>query len=481
MLGQEISVDPLFADRRTLLKTHKDGRLVMEIERKKGDSDAKEPEGWLAKKTKWVRVFDVIVSDKKDDDLGTTEYDNLIRALTTSADQFIGWMIFDERRAWINHPGQNVKMHLQSKGLAKDAAETIMGTSLGKGWRLVSLPFREEYPGDRQWNRNAAQFVYQPAALESDQAPCHPHWDMICDHIGMELTPVLRDLPWAQKANIKTGGDYLRAWIACAFREPFEQLPYLFLWGSEKAGKSTLHQALRLLVTKGVVKADKSLAPNNEFNGELAGAIICAVEEIDISLTPGAYARIKEWTTALTIAIRQMRCDVYQVPNTTHWIQTANKASACPVASGDTRVTVIQVGDLLEEEQIPWPTMKELLKEEAPHFMYTLLNAPLPPLIDRLRLPMVVTPSKERTIDFNKTLLQRFIEDCCQVKKDTLTLRFSEFYDGFQKWLDADDKHRWTKIKVTRDMPNKNCVVKGHAGIRFVQDLVFKAAEAGMC
>ena len=131
----------MFADRKTLLKTHKDGRLVMEIERKKGDSDSKEPEGWLAKKTKWVRVFDVIVSDKKDDDLGTTEYDNLVRALTTSADQFIGWMIFDERRVWINHPGQNVKMHLQSKGLAKDAAETVMGTRsarVGDWWASPS-------------------------------------------------------------------------------------------------------------------------------------------------------------------------------------------------------------------------------------------------------------------------------------------------------------------------------------------------------
>ena len=184
-------------------------------------------------------------------------------------------------------------------GLAKDAADTIMGTSVRKGWRLVSLPFCPEYPGDRQWNRNAPQFLYQPATLESDQAPHHPHWDMICDHIGMELTPVLRDLPWAQKANIQTGGDYIRRPGSPApSASHLSNLPYIFLWGSERAGKSTLHQALSLLVTKGVVKADKALATNNEFNGELAGAIVCAVEEIDITLTPGAYARIKEWTTA---------------------------------------------------------------------------------------------------------------------------------------------------------------------------------------
>ena len=60
---------------------------------------------------------------------------------------------------------------------------------------LVNLPFREEYPGGRQWNLDAAQFKYKPAELADDEVPYHPHWDMIFDHIGHELTPVLRELP----------------------------------------------------------------------------------------------------------------------------------------------------------------------------------------------------------------------------------------------------------------------------------------------
>ena len=391
-------------------------------------------------------------------------------------------MIFDKSGVWIGHPGPNVKMLLQKHGNAKDEAERVMGGAIGKGWRLVNLPFREEYPGDRQWNQDAAQFSCQPAALEPDQPPHHPHWDMIFDHIGIELTPALRDLPWAQQANIKTGADYLRAWVACAFREPFEPLPYLFLWGNENSGKSILHEALALLVTKGVVKADKALTSNNEFNGELAGAIICAVEEKDVTLTPGAYARIKEFVTARTIAIRQMRRDVYMVPNTTHWIQTSNKQAACPVASGDTRITVIEVSDLLKEQEVAKPEMLVKLKEEAPHILYTLLNMQLPPSTGRLRLPMVATPSKARTVDLNKTSLQRFLEECCQAKKGGQTLRFGEFYDSLQKWLDAGEKHVWTKIKVTREMPNRHRIVKGHAGDRYVQDLVLKAPpEARPC
>ena len=288
-------------------------------------------------------------------------------------------------------------MVLQSKGLAKDAAETIMGASLCKGWRLVDLPFREAYPGGRQWNRNAAQFrlsARRPGA-RPDAAPSALGHDLRPHRRGTDARVARR---WAgrkrrtsRQAAITSGPG-----LPAPSASPLSNCPTCFLWGSEKAGKSTLHEALGLLVTKGVVKADKALTSNNEFNGELAGAIICAVEEKDITLTPGAYARIKELTTARTIAIRQMRRDVYQVPNTTHWIQTSNKQSACPVISGDTRITVIQVGDLLEEQQVPKKKMEEYLKEEAPHFMYTLLNLPLPPCIDRLRLPMVVRPAKRR-------------------------------------------------------------------------------------
>jgi phage/plasmid-associated DNA primase len=228
-------------------------------------------------------------------------------------------------------------------------------------------------------------------------------------------------------------------------------------------------------VTKGVVKADKALTNNNEFNGELAGAIICAVEEKNIALTPGAHARIKDFVTAKTLSIREMRRNVYEVPNTTHWIQTANHQAACPVVKGDTRITVIEVGDLLPEQEVPEPLMRAKLKEEAPHFMYTLLNMPLPPSITRLRLPVVTTPSKAITEELNQTDLQKFIADCCQVKPGVQSLRFSEFYDAFQKSLDMGEKHTWTKIKVRRELPNRHRVVAGHGHERYIQNLVFKA------
>ncbi len=237
VLGQpDTPIDPMFEGRKTTLKPHKDGRLVVEIERAKGDADKPEPEGWLAKKTKWVRVFETAIHDKQDDEIGadanTTTCSVPSRRPPSSFSA--GWSTTRAANGSDN-PAANVKMLLQNLGNAKDKAECIMGGAIGQSWELVSLPFREEYPGGRQWNRDAAQFSYQPAALEPDETPHHPHWDMIFDHIGVELTPALRSLPWAQKANIKTGADYLRAWVACAFRDPFEPTPYLFLWGNENS------------------------------------------------------------------------------------------------------------------------------------------------------------------------------------------------------------------------------------------------------
>ena len=228
-------------------------------------------------------------------------------------------------------------MVLQTWGTPRTRPRPSWARPSARGWRLVNLPFREEYPGGRQWNLDAAQFKYKPAELADDEVPYHPHWDMIFDHIGHELTPVLRELPWAIEANIKTGADYLRRWVACAFRDPFQPLPYLFFFGPEDSGKSIFYESLQRLVTKGVVKAERSLT--SEFNGELSGAIICAVEETDIAKAPGAHAKIKEYSTGRTILIRKMRHDCFAQPNATHWVQTANRRENCPVFPGDTRIT----------------------------------------------------------------------------------------------------------------------------------------------
>ena len=123
--------------------------------------------------------------------------------------------------------------------------------------------------------------------------------------------------------NIRTGAQYLTAWIASTLRRPFEPLPYLFLFGPENSGKSIIHEAIDLLVTKGVTRADRALSNKNDFNGELHNAILCVVEERNFSADEVAHQRIKDWVTPIDISIRRMRTDSYKQKNTTHWVQCA--------------------------------------------------------------------------------------------------------------------------------------------------------------
>jgi phage/plasmid-associated DNA primase len=284
----------------------------------------------------------------------------------------------------------------------------------------------------------------------------------------------LRELPWASEANIRTGADYLRRWVACAFRDPFQPLPYLFFFGPEDSGKSIFYESLQRLVTKGVAKAERSLT--SEFNGELSGAVICAVEEVDIAKAPGAYAKIKEYSTGRTILIRKMRHDCFTQPNATHWVQTANSARNCPVFPGDTRITMISVNALLKTQKIAKPKLEPLLDREAPHFLYTLMHLELPPMLDRLRLPVVATASKQAAQEDNQTALERFIAQSCEKTPDQHTL-LGDFYERFQESLDASEKPAWSKIRVGKELPVEHQRIAGHANVKYVSNLTLKPAE----
>ena len=361
-------------------------------------------------------------------------------------------------------------MLLQNLGNSKTDAEEIMGGAIEKEWELVCLPFQTEYPGGRQWNRGAAQFRYKPSDLDGEE-PSHPHWDAIYDHVGQELTPALSEMPWAIDSGIKTGGDYLRAWTACVFRYPFEQLPYLFLHGPEESGKSTFWESMDILITRGVVKADKALTSQSDFNGELVGAVICAVDEKDISKYPGAAAKIRDASTSKTLSIRKMRTDAFEVPNTTHWIQTGNHLKMCPIPPGDTRVTVCFVP--LPTSDIPKKFLFEELHKEARDFMYTLMTLPLPPVIKRLRLPIITTASKLQSIDAERDTLDRFIATQCTPDSNSM-LRIKDFCDRFLDSLSPEDRAMWPKARILSEFPPQFPLVEGHSNIKFFAGLALK-------
>ncbi|MGN6545771.1 MAG: primase-helicase family protein, partial [Aureliella sp.] len=290
--------------RKATLNRTKDGQLRIDVARTKDDGE--DLENWTSqKKGHWSQIIPINAetSDKK-----ILDYDNIIRCLETPSNRAAGWAVVKPNGQWTHKGASSIKTVLQAKGHEKPEAECLMGAAEMSPWRLVSIPFAPEYPGDRQWNLNAPQLRYKPAAPDDDDhnSP-HPHWDLILDHVGSSLNDSLETEAWAQDAGVVTGAAYLKCWMASLIRDPFGPLPYLFLFGPENSGKSILHEAFSLLVTGGVVKADRSLTSMNEFNGELEGCVLAVVEEKNIAATPGAHNRIKDLVTSPTISIRRMR------------------------------------------------------------------------------------------------------------------------------------------------------------------------------
>ncbi len=263
-------------------------------------------------------------------------YDSQVRCLKNVGGNPEGWAILNKAGEWEAKNRSSIRPVLISFGCSKSESDSVIGHLERDSWTVESVPFAPEYPGGRRWNRKAAQLTCKPVKGS------HPHWDLILDHVGNSLDAHLTGTEFA------TGREYLQAWFASVIRHPFQPLPYLFVCGPENSGKSILHEAFRLLVTSGVERADRALTA--DFNGELEGCVVAVVEEKDMSESK-IRDKIKDYVCGQTIAIRRMRTDVYQVANSTHWIQCANDKAYCPIFAGDTRVTALYVPGQREKFQ----------------------------------------------------------------------------------------------------------------------------------
>lgn len=472
-LGQKVKLPESIMGREARLKAHKDGKLIMYIP--KLDSDEGMSREWIKKKDKWVRMFDVMVDAKED--VTHAEYDSIVRQLISTDNRDAGWVVKSNSGEWQYMPTAKAQYVLLTTGITEHDAKLILGDAVRKSWKLVTLPFQPEYPGNRQWNLDAPQFVYEPAKLDDDRAPKHPHWDRILRHIGQDLDPALAELSWAKEQNIKTGAAYLLQWVACLLRDPYCKLPYLFLYGNEKSGKSILHEAISLLVTKGVVRADRSLTTTGDHNGELAGGILAVVEETNLGKDQKAHNRMKDLVTSLTLSVRKMRTDAYSQPNMLRFIQCGQGPEYCFIAPRDTRVTMVFVPDLEPGYEIPKPVLLHRLKDEAPAFMRTIMDIELCPDQGRLRLPMVKTANKERAEESNQDPVTQFLsEHCYEVAGEFVTLK--DLYEKFQTTVSAKESEYWTKSRVASKLPTKYPYGAYSSNIRCVGNISFEQKQS---
>lgn len=451
-LGAEVNLPNHMMSRKTTLKERKDKKLIIEVERDASDDGGLMRE-WIPEGKKWQKVLSVRFSAPLEAEVG--DFDELVRHLVSPEHIDAGWSL----RAgsyWTDEPMAHVTKALKSQGHKNDEIDIILGSAVLKHWVLTNVPFGPEYPGGRYWNRSSAQFAFKPTQDKENLS--YPTWLKMLNHLGQGLDEEIKDHPWAINNGILTGGDYLKVWIASLFQKPLEQLPYLFFYSQEQnAGKSTFHEAISLCLSHGsVVAADKALVSEGSFNAELASAILCVVEEVDLGQGRGkslAYNRIKEWVTAKTFQVHGKGKTPYSIPNSTHFVQCANNHNACPILPGDSRITMINVSPIDPLELIPKGTLLEELREEAPDFLAAVLALDIPPSNDRLNVPVVTTQIKESVSRSNMTLLENFIaEECFEI--DGELMKFSEFYDRFLEWLGSmEDKTLWTKHKVRNEIP----------------------------
>jgi hypothetical protein len=448
-LGANIDLpdDIALSKRQIKLSYNKDGRLIVDLELGSTDQESELPK-WVKSGKKWTQIVNAKAPPKHETEVAN--YDDVVRHIVDVDNNDCGWVINSDSQ-WRNEPLTHVNKFLLTFGLDDKEIATVIGNSIAKCWMLVNKPFQPEYPGDRQWNRHSPQFKFPPADY-LDNPNC-PTWNKILNHCGESISPFVAEHPWCKANGIKTGGDYLKCWIASIFQFPEEPLPYLFFYGPQNSGKSIFHEAFELLVTSGVVRADHALT-DPTFNGELESAILCVIEETNVNdkKSKTVYNRIKDWVTSRYLFVRKLYQTPFSVVNTTHWAQFSNEKDNVPIFPGDSRITMIYVGAL--QEIIPKRELIRLLQKEGPDFLSSVLTLELPECRDRLNVPVIETPDKAEMQDTHRSPLDMFIMNMCYYCPGKSTL-FSHFYNAFIDSVDPLDIDNWSKIRVGKELDNQ--------------------------
>lgn len=450
-LGVNIDLPNFVMSREAILKLlYRENKVVVSITAE-GSDDGSKMKGWLNEKKVWERVFRCDLHANSDGE-GQENYDDLLRHIVSLDYQDAGW-VMNKEKTWIGEPLVHVKAALSSHGRDTKEITQIIGAGVVRSWQLVNKPFQPEYPGNREWNRNAAQFAIAPTT--DTDVLSYPTWTRILEHCGNGLNEAIAEHEWCKANAITRGSEYLMLWIASMFKRPDAPTSYLAFWGPQDSGKSIFHEMIsQILVTKGVMRADNALQSQSNFNGELENAILCVVEETDLRKDKTAYNRIKDWVTSPEIMIRPLYTTGYMSKNTTHWIQCMNEMENCPIFPGDTRITLTHVPSLAPGEMIAKDELLAMLRKEAPDFLAAVLAMELPKSHDRLAVPTISTEGKLRAAAKNQSLLELFLEEEIH---DVMghCIPGDEFYEKFVLWLDERDRSYWTRQRTGRELPER--------------------------
>lgn len=372
-----------------------------------------------------------------------------VRAIHNGKDSSEWYMRHDDG-GWLRTDSGNVSNILLASGIRNPT--TVKGRLRQQAFHLVWKPFKGEYPSRGEWNPGAPQWAHQPNGNDKTS-----YWNAVFDHVGCGLDEAVLTNSWCRQNGILSGSHYLKLWLKLLLEQPEQKLPYLFLYSPENnSGKSTLGQAVSLLLTTGVKEISRECI-SDKFNSELEACVLARIEELNLADKNGlAYQTIKRLMTSPTIAVRRMRTDNYEVPNFLHFIHTANDPSFVPLDVEDERIVMFRVPTI--ESMIEADELFDGLRHQAPSFMRELVEMPLPPRNGRFWLPVLQTSVKDDIVS-NQTLhddlspgeqsLKAFCDTCANKSKQVTKAFFLEQYDSFC------DERKLTKLspqKVTNGL-----------------------------
>ena len=453
-LGVKVEVPTRFrAGRLCYLSEGKNGNLIFQIEKTPSDTTEK-LEGFTKGEKKWFTYVSQVQANKDTQDEIAFGQDDKIRHVIAVTGDDQGWFLKNSLGLWAQEPLTHIRAYLQGvEDMNNSNVSKIVGSCINRCWKLVNKPFQPEFPGDREWNKDSAKLAMAPT--EGDGPFNCPTWQRIFEHLGVNLNEAVATNTWCKRNGVINGAHYLKLWVASLFQFPLKPLPYLFFYSPEQnTGKSIFHEALDLLMTKGVMRADQALSNQSGFNGELAGAVLCVIEETDLQKSTLVYNRIKDWVTSPYMMIHTKNKTPYMMPNTTHWAQFSNNEDACPVFPGDTRIVTVPVNPLKPTQLIPKAKMLELLKKEAADFLAEILKTEVPESDDRLNIPVIETVEKRNMQNRQMTPVEAFFSEKCH-EIPGRSIKYSDLFVAFENWLDPMDVDNWTKTKFGKKIPLK--------------------------
>jgi hypothetical protein len=433
-----------FPDRRIKLITQKDGRPVVAMERRQDDET---PFGWIAEKRGW---FERVVGEKPEQQQ-TNILDRYRRVFPDDSKKYKSDIWYLHHLGWDLTDRSTAHDHIAKLLASPAAANDILGQLADTPWYFVDIPFGPEYPGNNKWNLHAAQLRVQPTT----KTPCHPTWDMTLSHTFSGLDNAIGMDPWCQQYGVHTGRDYAILWVASMIRKPFDRTPYLFLVGDEDCGKSTFHESLTHIISpNGIMNATSMIGGKDMFTGPLRHAVLAYIEEKSFAGLKTAAEIMKTWTGNELIDIRAMRRETIRIRNKLHLVHVANEAAAAPFSgSNDTRITMTFVPPLTQ--YIARAELHARLQAEAPHFVRTLLEIPLPPT-DRSRfcLPMIDTEHKLGLRATQQSPVVRFINEFCERATES-QVPSAEFCNRYRTWTRdlSDFDGNGTDRQILGDIP----------------------------